>query len=99
VVERHPDWKAEPRRRSLAGGVYLLFLIPGLMSTCAQVDAGNPLIWRTSFGLAAVLGGITTVRLVSIDRNRRPRPRLRTSDGPRGRGDRGDSGFPPPSVF
>jgi len=69
VVERHPEWKGDPSRRSLAGGVYLSFLLPGLMSTFAQVDAGNPLIWRISFGLAAVIGGIATVRLVSIDRN------------------------------
>jgi hypothetical protein len=69
VVERHPEWKAEPRRRSLAGGVYLSFLLPGLMSIFAQVDASNPVIWRISFGLAAIVGGITTVRLVSIDRN------------------------------
>jgi hypothetical protein len=69
VVERHPEWKFDPRRRSLAGGVYLSFLIPGLMSTFAQVDAGNPLVWRTSFSVAALIGMITTLRLVSIDRH------------------------------
>ena len=68
VVERHPEWRSEPRRRSLAGGVYLSFLIPGLMSTFAQVDAGNPLVWRTSFSVAALIGMITTIRLVSLDR-------------------------------
>ncbi len=68
VIERHPEWKAERTRRSLAGGVYLSFLLPGLMSTFAQVDAGNPLIWRTSFTLAAVIGAANTVRLLGIDR-------------------------------
>lgn len=69
VVERHPEWKSDPRRRSLAGGVYVSFLLPGLMSTFAQVDAGNPLIWRTSFSLAALIGVVTTIRLVSLDRS------------------------------
>ncbi len=68
VIERHPDWKADERRRKLAGGVYLSFLLPGLMSTFAQVDAGNPLVWRTSFALAALVGMVTTLRLVSVER-------------------------------
>jgi len=29
VVERHPEWKADPTRRRLAGGVYLSYLLPG----------------------------------------------------------------------
>ncbi|MCA0296761.1 MAG: hypothetical protein LCH96_15895 [Actinobacteria bacterium] len=68
VVERHPEWKEDRTRRRLAGGVYLSFLLPGLMSTFAQVDAGNPLVWRTSFSVAAVIGLVTTLRLVSLER-------------------------------
>jgi hypothetical protein len=68
VVEKHTPWKTDRRRRRLAGGVYLSFLLPGLMSTFAQVDAGNPLVWRTSFALAAVVGVVTTLQLVSVDR-------------------------------
>lgn len=68
VVERHPEWKADPTRRRLAGGVYLSFLLPGLMSTFAQVDAGNPLVWRSSFAVAALTGAVTTFRLVSVER-------------------------------
>lgn len=68
VIERHADWKRDPARRKLAGGVYLSFLLPGLMSTFAQVDAGNPFVWRTSFALAALVGLVTTFRLVSIER-------------------------------
>ena len=67
VVERHPAWKVDPVRRRLAGGVYLSFLLPGLMSTFAQVDAGNPLVWRASFAAAAVVGLASTVRLVRTD--------------------------------
>lgn len=73
VIERHTSWKTDLRRRRLAGGVYLSFLLPGLMSTLAQVDTGSPLLWRTSFGLAAVVGLASTVRLVALDH-----------DGPRG---------------
>ncbi len=67
VVERHPAWKVDQRRRRLAGGVYLSFLLPGLMSTFAQVDAGNPLIWRGSFAAAALVGLVSTIRLVGLD--------------------------------
>ena len=69
VVERHPEWKSDVRRRKLAGGVYLSFLLPGLMSTFAQVDAGNPLIWRSSFTVAAVVGFANTWPLLRIDRS------------------------------
>ena len=74
VVERHPEWKADRRRRKLAGGVYLSFLLPGLMSTFAQVDAGNPLIWRSSFTVAAVVGMVNTVQLLGVDTNPRRGP-------------------------
>ncbi len=69
VIERHPGWKTDRSRRRLAGGVYLSFLLPGLMSTFAQVDAGNPLIWRTSFTVAAVVGAVNTVQLLGVDTN------------------------------
>lgn len=68
VIERHPEWKAHRVARRLAGGVYLSFLLPGLMSTFAQVDPGNPVIWRTSFGVAAVVGLANTWRLLGLDR-------------------------------
>ena len=68
VVERHPEWKADPAHRQLAGGVYLSFLLPGLMSTFAQVDSTNPLLWRSSFAVAAVVGLTSTLQLVRADR-------------------------------
>ena len=33
VVERHKSWKTDLRRRRLAGGTYLSFLLPGLMAS------------------------------------------------------------------
>ena len=68
VVERHPDWRTDRTSRRLAGGVYLSFLLPGLMSTFAQVDTGNPLVWRGSFAVAAVVGLVSTIQLVTVDR-------------------------------
>jgi len=68
VVERHPEWKSDAHSRKLAGGVYLSFLLPGLMSTFAQVDVGNPLVWRSSFTIAAVVGVVNTWPLLRLDR-------------------------------
>lgn len=68
VVEKHPEWKTDRRLRKLAGGVYLSFLLPGLMSTFAQVDPSNPLVWRVSFGASAVVGLVTTLTIVQVDR-------------------------------
>lgn len=79
VVERRPAWKTDPARRRLAGGVYLSFLLPGLMSLFAQINPENPLIWRTSFGATALLGLWSTIGLVGIER------RATTERGPFGR--------------
>ena len=79
VIERHPEWKAHRVGRRLAGGGYRSFLLPRQKSTVAQVDAGNPFIWRTSFGIAAVVGLANTWRLLGLDRTaaRGPFRRLR----------------------
>ena len=78
VVERRPLWRTDRTRRRLAGGVYLSFLPPGLMSTFAQVDPRNPLVWRGSFAVAAVIGLVSTLQLAAIDRGARgPFRRLR----------------------
>lgn len=68
VVEKHPEWKVTGRSRKLAGGVYLSFLLPGLMSTFAQVDPSNPLLWRISFGVTSLVGLVTTLGIVRVDR-------------------------------
>jgi hypothetical protein len=68
VVERHPAWKTDRNRRTLAGGVYLSFLLPGLMATLAQVSPDTPALWRVSFGACAIVGLYSTGRLLRIDR-------------------------------
>ena len=39
------------------------------MSTFAQVDAGNPLVWRTSFTVAAAVGLANTWPLLKLDQS------------------------------
>jgi hypothetical protein len=63
VVEGRKDWLANPRLRSLAGGVYASFLIPGVMSLGAQIGGDNKLVWRSIFVIAALTGMYFTTRL------------------------------------
>jgi len=63
VVEGRKDWLADPKMRSLAGGVYASFLVPGVMSLGAQIGGENKLVWRTVFVLAALAGIFFTGRL------------------------------------
>lgn len=68
VVERHPEWRRDRRLRRLAGGTYLSFLLPGVMSIFAQVNPANPLMWRVSFGLTAIVGLVSSARLLGMKR-------------------------------
>jgi hypothetical protein len=64
VVRAKPEWSKDENLRTLASGVYLAFLIPGLMSLIAQVSGENRLIWQVTFALAALLGMYYTIRLM-----------------------------------
>jgi len=64
VVEGRKDWLANPELRSLAGGVYASFLIPGVMSLGAQIGGENKLVWRSVFVIAALFGIVFTTRLL-----------------------------------
>ena len=52
VVESRKDWIKDPQLRSLAGGVYASFLVPGVMSLGAQIGGDNKLVWRSVFVVA-----------------------------------------------
>ena len=67
AVDRHPAWRTDRRRRRLAGGTYLSFLLPGVMSMFAQVNPANPLLWRVSFGPAAVVGMVSSIGMLRAD--------------------------------
>ena len=59
------DWLKDPALRSLAGGVYASFLIPGVMSLGAQIGGDNKLVWRAVFVIAALVGMFFTTRLLT----------------------------------
>jgi hypothetical protein len=69
VVERHPEWKTDRHRRQLAGGTYLAFLLPGLMAMFAQINPDTPLLWRASFGTAALVGLYVNLQQIQAERS------------------------------
>ena len=64
VVQFNRDWLKQDETRMLAGGIYLSFLLPGVMSLIAQVSGDNKIIWRATFVIAAALGMYFTARLI-----------------------------------
>jgi hypothetical protein len=64
VVQFNKGWLKQDETRALAGGIYLSFLIPGVMSLIAQVSGENKIIWRATFVIAAALGMFFTARLL-----------------------------------
>ena len=65
VVENRKDWLKDTQLRSLAGGVYASFLVPGVMSLGAQIGGSNTLVWRSVFVIAALVGMFYTFRLLA----------------------------------
>lgn len=66
VVRARRDWTSNPVMRRTIGGIYLSFLLPALMGLFAQVGGTeNPVLWRSSFVVVAVVGGVSMVRLVA----------------------------------
>jgi len=63
-VQFNKGWLKHDETRALAGGIYLSFLIPGVMSLIAQVSGDNKIIWRATFVIAAALGMFFTARLI-----------------------------------
>ena len=69
VVQRHEEWLRNPGQRAVVGGVYLSFLLPALMGLFAQVGGTEtPVIWRVSFVGIALVGGVSTMRLLRRSR-------------------------------
>ncbi len=67
AIERHREWRTDGHLRRLAGGTYLSFLLPGVMSMMSQVNPDNPVMWRVSFGLTSIVGLMTSVMLVRLE--------------------------------
>jgi hypothetical protein len=64
VVSSRPHWTQDPGLKSLASGIYLAFLIPGVMSLMASLTGQSAFIWQVTFFIASVLGMVYTVRLM-----------------------------------
>ena len=68
VVESRPQWFKEEHMKASAGGVYLSFLIPGLMGLGAQIGGADSPFWRGVFVIGAVFGIFFTVRILTRTR-------------------------------
>ncbi|MFD5424099.1 hypothetical protein [Streptomyces sp. NPDC127084] len=69
VVQGHADWLRLPPLRRIVGGVYLSFLLPAAMGLFAQVGGSEtPGVWRASFVVLAVVGCVSTLRLLARGR-------------------------------
>ena len=67
VVQNNPEWTAVVEERRAVGGVYVTFLLPATMGLFAQVGgAETPAIWRVSFVGVAVIGCVSTLRLLRV---------------------------------
>jgi hypothetical protein len=76
VVQSKSRWKEDDTLRELASGIYLSFLIPGLMSLIAQAGIENPILWRLSFVVASALGIIYTSKISLKTRHALPGARF-----------------------
>jgi hypothetical protein len=76
VVQSKPQWREDETLRHLATGVFLSFLIPGLMSMAAQAGIENPILWRLSFVIASILGIFSTINISAKTRNALPGARF-----------------------
>ena len=66
VAQSRPGWVADPEERRAVGGVYLAFLLPGLMGLFAQVGGtAHPEIWRIGFVVVALVGVVATSRVLT----------------------------------
>lgn len=71
VVQRDLGWAEDPARRHAVAGVYLAFLLPALMGLFAQIGGvQTPAVWRISFLIIALVGCLTTARLLSQESDR-----------------------------
>jgi hypothetical protein len=56
VQIRADEVRASPELNRRAYAVALFFALPGLMSVIALIDTSNPLFWRVSFAIIALVG-------------------------------------------
>jgi hypothetical protein len=70
VLQLNSAWIGNAEERKAVGGVYLTFLLPALMGLFAQVGGTDtPTVWRVSFIAVAIVGCVSTVRLIEVLRD------------------------------
>ncbi len=62
--DRKEEWLKSNQTRKLAYGVYLSFLIPGVMALAAQLTGELKILWRIFFVIAGGIGLIVTIWFV-----------------------------------
>ena len=72
VVKDKQELHTNEAKKRMAGGVYALFLIPGMMSLAAQFGLDSPLSWRGVFLIAAFVGITFSSRLINLTREISP---------------------------
>ena len=79
VLQLNTAWVGVEDERRAVGGVYLTFLLPALMGLFAQVGGTEtPAIWRVSFVGVAIVGCISTLRILRVLRTTSdPQPRAK----------------------
>ncbi len=65
VVEARPQWHKDEKMKTTAGGIYLSFLIPGLMGLGAQIMGADSPLWRAVFVIGAAFGMFYTTRILT----------------------------------
>jgi hypothetical protein len=65
VVQGKPAWHHDPRRRRMATGVSLHFLLPGAMSILALVAPDVGWLWRLTFVTAGLFGLVSAVAVAA----------------------------------
>jgi hypothetical protein len=67
VQFKYQDMMRDRRRRIQAYDTSLYFVLPGIMSLISLLSDSS-LLWRVTFGIAAVLGAVEAVALLAITR-------------------------------
>lgn len=69
VVEKRQEWFKDEAMKTIAGGVYLSFLLPGLMGLGAQIGGESGFLWRLAFAVGSGFGIFYTFKLLDKTKN------------------------------
>ncbi len=70
VQQRYDDWQGDSGSVWQAYGVGLYFSLPGVMTLISLVDPTNPVLWRTSYSVAALTGVAVFAMVHQLTRHR-----------------------------